>query len=117
LHAGEHTHELYRATVHGAFLSGEREAKRIISAVSPSSAMSEPDRLFNWAESFYPDLLSPRGTTTLNQGIYTYRYYSSTNVFVGVDDKRNVLFLNAAGLLQTVGKIDDYTARIVAAGL
>jgi len=116
LHAGEHTHELYRATVHGAFLSGEREAKRIISDVSPSSAMPEPDRLFNWAESFYPDLLSPRGTTTLTQGIYTYRYYSSTNVFVGVDDKRNVLFLNAAGLLQSVGKIDDYTARIVAAG-
>jgi hypothetical protein len=32
LHAGEHTHELYRATVHGAFLSGEREAMRIIAA-------------------------------------------------------------------------------------
>lgn len=115
-HAGEHTHELYRATVHGAFLTGEREAKRVISAVPPSSSMSEPDRLLNWAESFYPDLLSPRGTITLTQGIYTYRYYAITNVFVGVDDKRNVLFLNAAGLLQTVGKLDDYTLRIVAAG-
>jgi len=34
LHAGEHTHELYRATVHGAFLTGEREARRIIAARS-----------------------------------------------------------------------------------
>jgi len=31
LFAGEHTHELYRATVHGAFLSVEREADRVIS--------------------------------------------------------------------------------------
>jgi monoamine oxidase len=29
--AGEHTHEKYRATVHGAYLSGIREAERIIS--------------------------------------------------------------------------------------
>lgn len=29
--AGEHTHELYRATVHGAYLTGVREAKRIVS--------------------------------------------------------------------------------------
>ena len=30
LFAGEHTHDTYRATVHGAFLTGVREAKRII---------------------------------------------------------------------------------------
>jgi monoamine oxidase len=29
LFAGEHTHESYRATVHGAYLSGLREAKRV----------------------------------------------------------------------------------------
>ena len=31
--AGEHTHEKYRATVHGAYLSGVREADRIIARV------------------------------------------------------------------------------------
>ena len=31
--AGEHTHEKYRATVHGAYLSGVREADRIIAKV------------------------------------------------------------------------------------
>ncbi|GLR11615.1 amine oxidase [Chitinimonas prasina] len=34
LFAGEHTHEIYRATVHGAYLSGLREAKRILAAAS-----------------------------------------------------------------------------------
>ena len=33
--AGEHTHESYRATVHGAFLSGIREADRVVRAASP----------------------------------------------------------------------------------
>ena len=31
--AGEHTHEKYRATVHGAYLSGVREANRILALV------------------------------------------------------------------------------------
>ena len=33
--AGEHTHELYRATVHGAYLTGIREADRVIAAAIP----------------------------------------------------------------------------------
>lgn len=36
LFAGEHTHEIYRATVHGAYLSGVREADRILEAVKQS---------------------------------------------------------------------------------
>lgn len=114
--AGEHTHELYRATVHGAYLSGIREADRVIAAATPSSSLSEAERLMNWAESAYTTLLIPRGSPTLTSGIYTYRRYSTTNVAVGIDDKRNVLFLNAAGVLSTVGKLDDFTARIAAAG-
>ena len=31
--AGEHTHEKYRATVHGAYLSGIREADRILALI------------------------------------------------------------------------------------
>ncbi len=31
--AGEHTHEQYRATVHGAYLSGIREADRILASL------------------------------------------------------------------------------------
>jgi monoamine oxidase len=115
-HAGEHTHELYRATVHGAFLTGIREADRVLGVATPSSSLSEADRLMNWAESAFPDLLTPRGSRTLTQGIYTYRWYPGPNVYVGVDDKRNVLFLNAAGVLETVGKIDDYISRITTDG-
>ena len=38
--AGEHTHEMYRATVHGAFLSGIREADRVVRVVRVVSAVS-----------------------------------------------------------------------------
>lgn len=114
--AGEHTHELYRATVHGAFLSGIREADRIIASVAPSSSMSEADRLLNWLESQSPDLLTPRGSRTQTTSIYTYRVYPGATVAVGVDTKRNVFSLDASGKLTITGKIDDFAARVSAAG-
>ena len=42
LHAGEHTQALCPATVHGAFLTGEREATRIIAA--GSNGTNRPNR-------------------------------------------------------------------------
>ncbi len=114
--AGEHTHELYRATVHGAFLSGEREANRILPLATASSALSEAERVLNWAESVAPELISPRGVATRQSGIYTFRYYPATNSFAAVDDRRNVVYLNPAGVLTTVGTVDRYMPLVTAAG-
>lgn len=114
--AGEHTHELYRATVHGAFLSGVREAGRILPLATPSNRLSEAERVLNWAESVAPQLISPRGVPTQTQSIYTYRFYPGTRTYAGVDDKRNVVYLDANGVLQTVGTIDGFWPQVVAAG-
>ena len=116
LFAGEHTHELYRATVHGAFLSGEREADRILPQATASSALSEAERVLNWAESVAPELISPRGVVTRQSGVYTYRYYPATNSFAGVDDRGNVVYLNPAGALTTVGTVARYMPLVQAAG-
>lgn len=114
--AGEHTHELYRATVHGAYLSGIREADRILPLATPSSRLGDADRLLNWAESVASQLIAPRGVPTRTHGVYTYRHYTATNSYVGVDDRRNVVYLNAAGALQTVGTVDAFWPQVVAAG-
>jgi monoamine oxidase len=116
LFAGEHTHELYRATVHGAYLTGIREADRVLAVATASSALSEAERVLNWAESAAPELIGPRGVVTRTSGIYTYRYYPTTNSFAGVDDKRNVVYLSPAGVLTVVGTIDKYWPAVLAAG-
>lgn len=114
--AGEHTHELYRATVHGAYLTGIREADRVLAAATPSSALSEADRVLNWAEAAAPELISPRGVVTRTSGIYTFRYYSATNSYAAVDNQRNVVYLGPSGVLQVVGNVDKYWPSVLAGG-
>ncbi len=116
LFAGEHTHELYRATVHGAFLTGVREADRLLALATPSRSLSDADRLLNWAEQVAPQVVAPRGVATQTSGIYTYRFYPGTRSYAGVDDKRNVVFLDAAGKLATVGTVDGFWPQVLAAG-
>ena len=116
LFAGEHTHEKYRATVHGAYLSGEREADRILATAPASSAMSDADRVLNWTESLVPDLLRPRGTATLTTGPYTYRVYSATGLYLVVQDNGDILFWNGQGAPQNLGKVAIFLPQVAAAG-
>jgi chitodextrinase len=48
--------------------------------------------LFNWAESSYASLFSPRGVQSLGFGPYYYRFYSQTNAYLGVSSSNNHLF-------------------------
>lgn len=67
--------------------------------VSQDSQMNPAaDCLFNWAESNYPSLFSPAGSATQLSGIYTYRYYSATNSYLGVSSAdSNVYYLGPNG--------------------
>jgi len=121
LFAGEHTHEKYRATVHGAYLSGIREADRILAAVPARTAESDADRVFNWAESLFPDLLTPRGGATLSAGTYTYRHYRAsgpgTGAYLAVDSgSGKLLFMaEANGKVVDLGLLKDFVGAAAAA--
>lgn len=116
LFAGEHTHELYRATVHGAYLTGQREADRIIAARGNSTAQSDADRLMNWAESIFPTLFSPRGVPSAQIAIYNYRYYPTSNSYLGVDNNNAVFYLPPGGQLVMVGALSQFLPQALAAG-
>lgn len=44
---------------------------------------SQPDRIFNFAESAYPSLFAPAGTASQTFSSYYYRYYPQTNSYLG----------------------------------
>lgn len=47
---------------------------------------NDTDRLLDWAEDTYPQLLSPSRQTTRQLAGYSYRYYSATGFYVATKD-------------------------------
>jgi len=75
---------------------------RKIGLVTASPAQVEC--LLNWAESSYPDLFSPAGSMSQIQSPYVYRYYASTNSYVGVSfADSHAYYLGSDGVLQDAG--------------
>lgn len=58
----------------------------ISSPVKAAEAVPPPniDCLFNWAQTFYPNLFSPQMSGEQYSSPYTYRYFPLTNSYVGV---------------------------------
>jgi Domain of unknown function (DUF4158) len=54
-------------------------------------------------------LFSPSGSLTAVWSVYTYRYYSATNVYVGVSSTDNdVYYMGADGVLQNEGSLSNW---------
>jgi hypothetical protein len=65
--------------------------------------------LFAWAEKNFSNLLAPAGSPTLVSGVYTYRFYSSTNSYLGVSSAdSHIYYLAADGILQDVGPLSQW---------
>lgn len=74
-------------------------------ACSPS-ASSSSDRIFNWAEANFRYLLESPGATSQSLGGYYYRYYPTTQTYVGTKDG-TVWYLDGyTGALLNVGSVD-----------
>ena len=71
--------------------------------------LSDSNRLFDWAEVGYPQFFSPAGTETFSIDIYTARYYSDTNNYLGTTQNNDVyVYGDVFGGLEQVGKISDF---------
>lgn len=115
-HAGEHTHELYRATVHGAYLTGIREADRVLASAPPARPQTSAERALNWLESVFVEFLTPRGLPTQSSGNLIFRRYTERNVTMAVDDKGNIIYTNPAGKEFTIGTVSNLLTVIESAG-
>jgi hypothetical protein len=92
---------------------------------SPQRALSytlTADQLLNWAEAVYAGLFSPSGAANNVSGPYTYRYYSSTNSYLGVVTQAgpgatigDVYVLHPGvfgGQLTRVGNLTDFECQV-----
>jgi triacylglycerol esterase/lipase EstA (alpha/beta hydrolase family) len=84
------------------------------------TTVSEIERVFNWAEQAHAGLLQPSGAATelLSGSGFYYRYYPTTDAYVGVKDG-NVYFLGRASnyRLLLVGTLADFLGQAKLAGL
>ncbi|MCX7114245.1 MAG: hypothetical protein NTX45_30080 [Proteobacteria bacterium] len=68
--------------------------------------------LFDWAEKNYPGLFSPPSYPTAVWDIYSYRYYSVTNSYLGVSSVDNhVYYMGADGKSQDEGSLSHWLPK------
>ena len=73
-----------------AAVTGPALVPGAIAATSTSS--TQTDCVFNWAETAYPELLSPAGATSTTQAPYYYRYYPTFNAYLGASSADGHLY-------------------------
>jgi hypothetical protein len=77
--------------------------------------LRDVDRVLNWAQAAYPQLLtSAESSTTL--GAYRLRYYPGSQTYVGYADGRFLVHNGKAFNFTDVGGLDDLLAQAAAAG-
>ena len=89
--------------------------RRLLRLYKAGMALSDTDRVFNWAERQYPDNFLPKNAATGNAQGYTYRHYPASGEYLGVKDGKVYYFKpgEMAAPLE-VGPVQPYvdTARL-----
>ncbi len=83
-------------------------------ALYGASSNAESNRLFNWAEQ-YPNLFAPAVAASATYAGYYYRYYPTTNSYVGTKDGI-VWYIGPDGQLQNLGPMGNYLGTAYGAG-
>jgi lysyl endopeptidase len=83
--------------------------------LNEANAASDPNRLFNWAQTAYPALFDGSAVpgTYLD---YTYRFYPATGNYLAVRNGRVVVHNGANWNFLDVGAVADYMPQVSAAG-
>ena len=97
----------------------DEPTRRSLLTASPTSisATSDATSLFNWAEAQYPSLF-PSGASNLVYASYLYRYYASTQTYLGVsaqgDASGDVFVLGpiSANVLTRVGSLQGFACLV-----
>lgn len=88
--------------------------------VTVASTCSRPDsssdRIFDWAEANYRHLFESPGAASQSFGGYYYRYYPTTQTYLGTKDGEVWYLDGQTGQLFRVGDIDDFLPAAAAAG-
>ncbi|WP_284619183.1 hypothetical protein [Aquabacterium humicola] len=66
--------------------------RRLLKLYKAGMTPAAEDRVFNWAERVYPNNFLPKNPATASGAGYTYRYYPSTDEYVGAKDGRVYYF-------------------------
>jgi mono/diheme cytochrome c family protein len=78
---------------------------------------SDADRVMTWAEHAYPDNFLPKNPTSGQALGYQYRYYSSSNEYLGVKDGEVFYFAPGMPSPSDVGNLQQYIDQATKAGL
>lgn len=84
-------------------------------ALYGAATTAESNRAFNWAEAVYGAYLSPGPAASGNGLGYYYRYYATTNSYVGTKDG-GVFYMGPDGVIQSMGPLSTYSVQARAAG-
>lgn len=87
-----------------------------VSAACPPSGAPDTERLFTWAEAAFPRYLAPAGQATQTAGGYTYRYYPTTNTYLGVREGMVYFADGYAGVLTPLIDLATVMPSVAQAG-
>lgn len=85
------------------------------SSIYGAASNQQTNRVLNWAESAYPNLLGPKALPTQGYDGYIYRHYLQTGNYAASKNGR-AYFMGTDGVIQDLGPLAPYTAKAIAAG-
>ena len=89
----------------------------VAAALAGSLAGVQADRVFNYLQFIYPQYVSPGHKQSLTGAGYYYRYYASTNSYVGMQDGRIYYLVPAINdQINLLGDLSEWLAFAAAAG-
>lgn len=97
--------------------SPPEDLRRLLRLYKAGMALSDTDRVFNWAERRYPDHFLPKNAATASAQGYTYRHYPASGEYLGVKDGK-VHYFKPADMAapQEVGPLQPFVDAARQAG-